>query len=355
MAVNLSGGDRAVTLLANTFATVAALIALILAFEPISAHFNPLVSLAGATQRRLAWGDAVWFVPAQIGGAIAGAVCAHAMFGLPLVSPSVQVRTGIGQLLGEFIASFGLVAVIESTLRRRPGAVVAAVAAWIGAAYWCTSSTSFANPAVTIGRSLSDTFVGIRPQDVPGFIVAQMLGGAAAVLVMHGLFATGAPRLAARRRTTPSDEPRVGFRHAQPNREGMRPAPVHPRPHPPRRATTGPRFPESRSHGRPDQRPPVDRPRLDRRGVDRSPMDRGSLDRDAGDRGAEERGDAPQRRRRRRGGRSGDRPRGGRFHSGERTAFQPPPGEESAAPERREFESPPPSDRAGSGEGAPES
>lgn len=339
MAERLSDGDLALTLLANTFATVAALVALIIAFEPISAQFNPLVTLASAVQRRLSWGDAIPFVAVQIAGAVVGALCAHAMFGLPLVAPSQHVRGGLPSLLGEFVASFGLLAVIESAIRRRPNAIAASVAAWIGAAYWCTSSTSLANPAVTIARSLGDTFVGIRPLDVPGFIMAQIAGGAAAVFVMRALFSTSGPRVPARRQAPAGGEPRVGFRHAQPGREGSRPAPSGPRTSPGRRAPSG---------GRSDFRPPLEpRARPDLRPPDsRGPSDRGPDDRGPGD---------GQRGRRRRGGRArggSDRPRGGpRYGAGEGRPFRPPASDRGDVPDRGD--SPPFANRPPASEGPP--
>jgi len=347
MAERLAAGNIAVTLLANTFATVAALAALIVAFEPVSAQFNPIVTLSAAFQRRLAWGDAIPFVVAQIAGAVAGAVCAHAMFELPLIAPSQHARGGAPQLLGEFVATLGLLAVIESATRRRPAALAAAVAAWIGAAYWCTSSTSFANPAVTIARSLSDTFVGIRPADVPGFILAQIAGGAAATFAMRALFATSTPRLPARRPApSSSNEPRVGFRHTQPRREGGRPAPSDHRVQPGRRAP---------SSNRPDLRPPLEprsRPDLRTPADSRAPSERGPSDRGPDDRGPSD----GQRGRRRRGGRprgGSDRPRGGpRYGPGEGRPFRPPAGDRGDAPDRG-GESPGFTPRPPSSEGPP--
>src|SRR6185437_6895155 len=181
MGERLSGGNVAIALLGNTLATGAALVALILTFESISgAHLNPAVSLAVASQGGLPWRDVPVYVLAQIVGALAGVVTAHVMFGLPVFSASRHVRTGGAQILSEFIATFGLLMVIWGCVRVRPQAVAFAVAAYITAAYWFTSSTSFANPAVTLARSLSDTFVGIRPADTAGFIIAQLAGAAAA-------------------------------------------------------------------------------------------------------------------------------------------------------------------------------
>lgn len=178
MADRLSGGNQAIALLANTIATGAALVALILTFGPISGgHFNPAVTLADASQGGLAWRDVLPYILAQLGGSIVGVLAAHAMFQERLFMLSLHERSGPAQMFSEFVATFGLLAVIWSCSRRRSSAVPFAVAAYITAAYWFTASTSFANPAVTIARALSDTFAGIRPADVPGFVVAQ-LGGA---------------------------------------------------------------------------------------------------------------------------------------------------------------------------------
>jgi glycerol uptake facilitator-like aquaporin len=184
----LAGGNVAIALLANTLATGAALVALILTFEKISgAHFNPAVSLAAAWQGGLAWGDVSVYVPAQILGAFAGVATAHLMFGLPLFFASRHVRAGGAQMFSEFIATFGLLTAIWGCVRFRSQAVAFAVAAYITAAYWFTASTSFANPAVTLARSMSDTFVGIRPRDTPGFIIAQLAGAAAATILFRWL------------------------------------------------------------------------------------------------------------------------------------------------------------------------
>ena len=188
MAERLAGGNVAVALLANTIATGAGLIALILTFGPISgAHFNPAVTLADATQGGLAWRDVVPYVLAQIAGAFAGVAVAHVMFGEPLFSASRHERAGLAQATSEFVASFGLLAVIWGCSRRRSSATPFAVGAYITAAYWFTASTSFANPAVTLARSYTDTFAGIRPVDAPGFIVAQVLGALAATAVFRWL------------------------------------------------------------------------------------------------------------------------------------------------------------------------
>jgi glycerol uptake facilitator-like aquaporin len=188
MAERLSGGNVALALLANTIATGAALVALIIAFGPISgAHFNPAVTVADASQGGLRWSEVVPYVVAQIAGGVAGVVIAHAMFGEPLLSLSRHARAGPGQLLAEAVATFGLLCVIWSCARRRSALAPYAIAAYIVAAYWFTASTSFANPAVTIARSLTDTFAGIRPADVPGFIAAQAVGAAAATLLFRWL------------------------------------------------------------------------------------------------------------------------------------------------------------------------
>ena len=191
MGERLSGGNVAVALLANTLATGAALVALILTFGPVSgAHFNPAVTLCDASQGGLAWREATAYVAAQVFGALAGVAAAHLMFGLPLVSASRHARAGLAQLFSEFVATFGLLAVVWGCARTRSAAVPFAVAAYITAAYWFTASTSFANPAVTLARALSDTFAGIRPADAPGFIAAQLLGAAAATALLRWLVPT---------------------------------------------------------------------------------------------------------------------------------------------------------------------
>jgi glycerol uptake facilitator-like aquaporin len=191
MAERLSAGNLALALLANTLATGAALVALILAFGPLSgAHFNPAVSLADAMRGGLAWRELPTYAAAQIVGACAGAVLANMMFAEPLIALSRHARSGFPQLLSEFVATFGLLAVILGCSRARATAVPFAVAAYITAAYWFTASTSFANPAVTIGRCLSDTFAGIRPRDVPPFIAVQLLGGVAVTFLFRWLVPT---------------------------------------------------------------------------------------------------------------------------------------------------------------------
>jgi len=187
MAQRLAGGNAAVALLANTGATVAVLAVLIALLGPVSgAHFNPAVSLVQALRRRLSVPEAVARIGAQVGGCIAGAILAHAMFELPLIQSSMHVRAGAAQALAEFVATFGLLLVILGSRRSRDTPWM--VAAWIGAAYWFTASTSFANPAITIARSLTNTFSGIRPRDVPVFIAAQLLGALAAMVISRTLF-----------------------------------------------------------------------------------------------------------------------------------------------------------------------
>lgn len=188
MAERLADGNVALALLANATATGAALVALILAFGPISgAHFNPAVTLADAARGGTAWREVPAYLAAQIAGAFAGVACAHLMFGEPLFFASQHARGGPAQWWSEFVAAFGLLAVIWGAARARRELVPFAVAAYITAAYWFTASTSFANPAVTLARAASDTFAGIRPADAPGFIVAQLLGAGAATLLFQWL------------------------------------------------------------------------------------------------------------------------------------------------------------------------
>jgi len=188
MGERLSGGNVAIALLANTIATGAALVALILTFGPISgAHFNPAVTLADAWQRGIAWREAPIYIGSQIAGAFGGVAIAHLMFGLPLFFASHQVRKGGAQVFSEFIATFGLLSVIWGCVRFRSSMTPFTVAAYITAAYWFTASTSFANPAVTLARSATDTFSGIRPADAPAFIGAQLAGAAAATLLFRWL------------------------------------------------------------------------------------------------------------------------------------------------------------------------
>jgi glycerol uptake facilitator-like aquaporin len=188
MGERLSGGNMAIALLANTMATGAALAALILALRPISgAHLNPVVSLAEALRGGITAKDAGLYVPAQVCGRIAGTMCANLMFALPAFSISHHARTGEAQWFSEFVATFGLLLVIRTVARFSSDGLAFAVAAYIVAAYWFTASTSFANPAVAIARSLSDTFAGIRPADVPGFVAAQLAGGFSALMVSDWL------------------------------------------------------------------------------------------------------------------------------------------------------------------------
>ncbi len=188
MGDRLSGGNVAIALLANTLATGAVLVTLILTFGPISgAHFNPAVTIADASQGGLPWREVPAHVIAQVIGAFIGVAVAHLMFGEPLFSASHRERSGAAQLFSEFVATFGLLSVIWGCVRQRPDAVPFAVGAYITAAYWFTSSTSFANPAVTLARAASDTFAGIRPADAPGFILAQLLGAAAATALFRWL------------------------------------------------------------------------------------------------------------------------------------------------------------------------
>jgi len=183
MADRLCGGNIGLALLANAIATGGALVALILTFSaPSGAHMNPAVTLWTALSGRLAWRMVLAYIPAQVMGAIAGVWLAHLMFDLPVLQLGTHVRTGAGQWLGEAIATFGLIAVVRACRDPRDAAI--AVGAYITGAYWFTASTSFANPAVTIARSLSDTFAGIRPVDAPGFILAQCIGVSVALLLL---------------------------------------------------------------------------------------------------------------------------------------------------------------------------
>lgn len=192
MAENLSRGNDAVALLANTIATGAILFVLITMLGPVSgAHMNPAVSLVAAARRELSWRDAGCYILVQIGFGIIGAWAAHLMFDLPTLQLSVKARTGLGQWAGEAIATFGLILTILGTARHRPSAVPASVALYIVAAYWFTSSTSFANPAITIARSLSNSFAGIAPHDVPPFVIAQLLGAMGGALLARLLFDRG--------------------------------------------------------------------------------------------------------------------------------------------------------------------
>jgi glycerol uptake facilitator-like aquaporin len=188
MAERLSGGNVALALLANTVATGAGLVALILAFGPISgAHFNPVVTLADAWEGGMPWREVPAYLLAQFAGAPIGTMLAHVMFGEALIGASTKARAGASQFVSEVVATFGLLAVIWACARRRPAAAPFAVGAYITAAYWFTASTSFANPAVTFARTLTDTFAGIRPKDAPAFIAAQLVGGWAATMLFRWL------------------------------------------------------------------------------------------------------------------------------------------------------------------------
>jgi glycerol uptake facilitator-like aquaporin len=188
MGERLASGNVAVALLANTLATGAALVALILTFGPVSGgHFNPVITIADAWMRGASWSEPASYVVAQTFGGFVGVVLTHLMFEQPLFSASQHVRAGAPQIWSEFVATFGLLAVMWGVVRSRPTAAPFAVAAYITAAYWFTASTSFANPAVTLARAATDTFAGIRPIDTIGFIVAQMLGAAAATVLFRWL------------------------------------------------------------------------------------------------------------------------------------------------------------------------
>lgn len=190
MGERLAGGNVAIALLANTLATGAMLIALILTFGPISgAHFNPAVTVADATLGGTPWRRVPGYLAAQMAGAFAGVACAHLMFGERLFQASQHVRSGGAQMFSEFVATFGLLAVIQGCSGSRPGATPFAVGAYITGAYWFTSSTSFANPAVTLARAATDTFAGIRLADVPGFIAGQVAGAIAATVLLSWLMA----------------------------------------------------------------------------------------------------------------------------------------------------------------------
>jgi glycerol uptake facilitator-like aquaporin len=218
MAERLAAGNTAVALLANTAATVAALATLIALLGPISgAHFNPAVSAVQAMRNALPWREAGAFALVQVVGCCLGAVLAHAMFELPLIQSSLHVRTGAAQWLAEGVATFGLILVVLG--HRRPEDAPWMVSAWIGAAYWFTASTSFANPAITIARSLSNTFAGIRAADVPAFVAAQLVGALLAVQVAKALFrkpdgrrAEAGPRLVSPEKRTDAVTSRSGRR-----------------------------------------------------------------------------------------------------------------------------------------------
>jgi len=195
-ALNLSGGNIAIALLANAIATGCILYVIISVFAPLSgAHFNPAVTAVFALRRDIAWGLAGAYVAAQVAGGVAGSLLAHAMFDLPILQTSAKLRTGAGQWIAEIVATFGLVATILGGLRFRSDAIPWLVGLYITAAYWFTASTSFANPAVAIARGFSDTFAGIRPADIPAFIAAELVGAVLALAVMGWLFAAPKPVL----------------------------------------------------------------------------------------------------------------------------------------------------------------
>ena len=188
MGERLAGGNVALALLANAIATGVALVAIILAFGPVSgAHLNPAVTLAAAWRGAMPWRVAVFYIVAQLMGAFAGVVTAHVMFGLPLLSASMHVRAGSAQVFSEFVATFGLMSVIWGCVKHRSPALPFAVGAYIAGAYWFTASTSFANPAVTIARAATNTFAGIRPGDVLAFVAAQLAGAFAATALFGWL------------------------------------------------------------------------------------------------------------------------------------------------------------------------
>jgi glycerol uptake facilitator-like aquaporin len=195
MGERLAGGNPALALLANSIATGCSLTVLIAAFGPISgAHFNPLVSLAFAARGRLSWRDAGWYAVVQFAAAVVGVMAAHFMFDEPVLSSALKVRSGVHQLWSEFLATFGLLLVVWSCVERRLAAAPALIGAYITAAYWFTASTSFANPAVTLARCFSNTFAGIRPDDVGGFIAAQATGAGAGTLLSVWLWKTKTER-----------------------------------------------------------------------------------------------------------------------------------------------------------------
>jgi glycerol uptake facilitator-like aquaporin len=188
MAERLAGGNIAIALLGNTIPTGSILIVLILVFGPISGgHFNPAVTLAFAIRKEITARDSVLYVLAQVFGGICGVLVAHVMFDNPLIDPSTTTRSGVGQWVGEFVATFGLVGTVLGCLKSRPGAVPYAVGLYITAAYWFTSSTSFANPAVTIARGFSNTFAGISPADVAAFVAVQLVAATLATIFFNWL------------------------------------------------------------------------------------------------------------------------------------------------------------------------
>ncbi len=224
MGDRLAGGNVAIALLANTLATGAGLVALILTFGPISgAHLNPVVTLADAASGGFPWRLVPGYLLAQVVGAVAGVWCAHGMFDLPLVTLSQHVRTGPNQWFSEFIATFGLLAVIWSGVRHHARLIPFAVGAYITAAYWFTASTSFANPAVTLARSLTDSFAGIRPIDAPGFIIAQCAGAAAATLLFRWLLARPVSHADHQAQARTHDSPQMPPSAVSPERRPLEP------------------------------------------------------------------------------------------------------------------------------------
>jgi glycerol uptake facilitator-like aquaporin len=188
MAERLAGGNVAIALLANTIATGAGLVALILTFGPVSSHFNPVVTLMDAATHAMPWREVPAYLIAQIVGAVIGVWSAHAMFAVELLQVSTKIRSGGAQMFSEFIATLGLLLVIASVAKHRKDAIAYAVGCYVTSAYWFTASTSFANPAVTIARSLTESFAGIRPADAPWFIAAQLCAVVAALVVVPRLF-----------------------------------------------------------------------------------------------------------------------------------------------------------------------
>ena len=192
MAERLSGGNVAIALLANTIATGAGLVALILTFGPLSSHFNPVVTLMDAANRALPWREVPAYLVAQVAGAVVGVWSAHLMFAVDVLQISTKVRSGGAQMFSEFVATLGLLVVIASVAKHRKEAIAYAVGCYITAAYWFTASTSFANPAVTLARSLTESFAGIRPADAPWFIAAQLCAVVLALFVVPRLFGRSA-------------------------------------------------------------------------------------------------------------------------------------------------------------------
>jgi glycerol uptake facilitator-like aquaporin len=212
MGERLAGGNDAIALLANSLATGGALVALIAALGPISgAHLNPAVTMFECARGRIAWRTAVFYIPVQIVGAVAGVLVAHAMFALPLIQVSTHARDSGGELIGEIVATLGLLLTIWGVARSRPESMPYAVAAYITGAYWFTSSTSFANPAVTLARGLTDTFAGIAPASIAGFVAAEIVGLALALVAAWGLGANVDARPAKVPEPAPAPTPRTAI------------------------------------------------------------------------------------------------------------------------------------------------